>query len=235
MICPTAAPAVHGPCRGTSTSRAPRMARATARPPNGPHHLVGQAVHDHGGRGDLPVVARAGCRCPGSRRTAGRRRRVVAAVVAFGRVGADAAPRAPGSAGLPMIRVTRTALSMITSTRRTRRRALDDREQGPRRRRRQERLVVAGEDHRQRDGPRGVPRREDLRDHPAHRGADDVGAVDAQVVEHRGGVVGHVLQRVHRRAAACRGTERTMLGISGPPTRGRRACWTGRRRGCRSG
>ena len=46
-----------------------------------------------------------------------------------------------------------------------------------------------------------VPGGEDLRDHAAHRRADDVGRVDLQVVEQRGGVVGHVLQRVDRRAA----------------------------------
>jgi hypothetical protein len=46
-----------------------------------------------------------------------------------------------------------------------------------------------------------VPGREDLRDHAAHRGADDVRRVDAQVVEQRGGVVGDVLQRVDGRAA----------------------------------
>ena len=44
----------------------------------------------------------------------------------------------------------------------------------------------------------GEPRREDLGDHAAHRGADDVGAVDAEVIEYRGGVVGHVFQPVVR-------------------------------------
>ena len=34
-----------------------------------------------------------------------------------------------------------------------------------------------------------------LGDHPAHRGADDVGRVDAEVVEQAGGVVGHVAKR----------------------------------------
>ena len=69
------------------------------------------------------------------------------------------------------------------------------------RRRRQHRLVVAGEDHSQRPGPLGKPGREDLGDHAAHRGSDDVCAVDAQMVQQRGGVVGHVLERVDRRAA----------------------------------
>ena len=44
-----------------------------------------------------------------------------------------------------------------------------------------------------------------LGDHPAHRRPDDVGALDAEVVEQADGVGGHVGQRVgHRRAAARR-------------------------------
>jgi hypothetical protein len=41
-----------------------------------------------------------------------------------------------------------------------------------------------------------VPGRDALRDHPAHRCAHDVRAVDVQRVEEPDGVVGHVVQRV---------------------------------------
>ena len=44
--------------------------------------------------------------------------------------------------------------------------------------------------------PLGESRREDLGDHAAHRRPDDVGAVDAEVIQQRGGVVGHVLEPV---------------------------------------
>ena len=37
-----------------------------------------------------------------------------------------------------------------------------------------------------------------LGDHPAHRRADDVGGVDAEVVEQADGVVGHVGEQVGR-------------------------------------
>ncbi len=40
--------------------------------------------------------------------------------------------------------------------------------------------------------------REHLRDHPAHRRADDVRAPDAQRIEDPGGVLRHVVQRVRR-------------------------------------
>ena len=43
-----------------------------------------------------------------------------------------------------------------------------------------------------------MPGGENLGDHSAHRRSDDVGAFDAEVVEDRGSVVGHVLQGVHR-------------------------------------
>ena len=49
---------------------------------------------------------------------------------------------------------------------------------------------------RQRAHPLGVLEREDLGDRPAHRRADDVGGLDAGVVEHGDGVVGHLLERV---------------------------------------
>ena len=42
---------------------------------------------------------------------------------------------------------------------------------------------------------------EDLGDHAAHRPADDVGVVDAQMVQQRRGVVGEIFERVHRRTA----------------------------------
>ena len=46
----------------------------------------------------------------------------------------------------------------------------------------------------------GEPRREDLRDHAAHRRTDDVGLRDVEVIEQGRGVIGHVFQRVRRRA-----------------------------------
>ena len=42
--------------------------------------------------------------------------------------------------------------------------------------------------------------REQLGDHPAHRHPDDVRRPDIKVVEQPGGVVGHVAERVGRRA-----------------------------------
>jgi hypothetical protein len=43
---------------------------------------------------------------------------------------------------------------------------------------------------------------EHLRDHPAHRRADDVRPVDPKMVEEAAGVFGHVDERVRHRAAA---------------------------------
>ena len=43
--------------------------------------------------------------------------------------------------------------------------------------------------------PLGMFDRQGLGDHPAHRGADDVGALDAEVVHQPDRVVGHVAQR----------------------------------------
>ena len=55
----------------------------------------------------------------------------------------------------------------------------------------------------------GMPIGERLGDHPAHRGADDVGGVDPEVVEQPDRVVGHVVERVG--AVDCR--RRPLRGI----------------------
>jgi hypothetical protein len=43
---------------------------------------------------------------------------------------------------------------------------------------------------------------QELRDHPAHRQPDDVGSLDAQVVEQAGGVSGHVVELIGCSAGA---------------------------------
>ena len=61
-------------------------------------------------------------------------------------------------------------------------------------------LAVAGVGHdRRQAGDLGrVADGQRLGDHPAHRDADDVGPLDAEVVEQPGGVVGHVAERGSR-------------------------------------
>ena len=73
-----------------------------------------------------------------------------------------------------------------------------------------------------------------LGDHPAHRRADDVGGVDAEVVEQPDGVGRHVAERVRRlgrtaarRADASIGADRRRRRVGSSST--------GRCRGCRSG
>ena len=78
--------------------------------------------------------------------------------------------------------------------------------------------VVGREDDAQPAGALRMAGGEDLGDHPAHRRAHDVHAFDAEVVEHRGGVVGHVLEGVHRFAAQA-GTPRCTPGRETTPDR----------------
>ena len=96
-------------------------------------------------------------------------------------------------------------------------------------------LVVAGvgHDRRQAAHAAGVPDGERLGDHPAHRGADDVGPVDLERVEEGGRIVGHVVDRVARLGEARRdGREHDALVPREPARRSPR---TGRCPGCRSG
>src|SRR5580693_5187557 len=107
-----------------------------------PLQLVGAAVQDHGGRGDLPVVAQQAAAGDDRAEMPGDAPRVVAAFVGLDRFGADpllgrriagTADDSPDPHGVVGDHVER----------RTRRRAVEDREQGAGGRRRQERLVVA--------------------------------------------------------------------------------------------
>ena len=217
------------PMPSISTRRAPRMA-SDCPPAEGPHQLVGAAVDHHRRRGDLPVVAQQAAAAEDGR-NGGRCRR-------GSRRGRS--PRSPrrGSAlrsrvaGLPMILLTRIAFSMIASRDESFGRA---------------RIAVScfagggsiGCCCWRRSPPASwcamaVPGGEDLRDHPAHRRADDVRLVDFEVVEQRCGVVGHILQRVNRRTAQAE-KRPDHPGVAGRPCGGRSPSWTARRRGCRSG
>ena len=61
------------------------------RPPTGgAHQLVGQAVDDDGGHGDLPVVAAQTAAAEDRAELSGDADRVVAAVEGLGRIGANA-------------------------------------------------------------------------------------------------------------------------------------------------
>ena len=79
----------------------------------------------------------------------------------------------------------------------------------------------------------GMADGERLGDHPAHRHADDVGPLDAEVVEQTGGVVGHVGELVGRlgEAAASRARDDLPAASAAAST----SSSTARCRGCRSG
>ena len=76
--------------------------------------------------------------------------------------------------------------------------------------------------------PLGVLDRDGLGDHPAHRGADQMGASQVERVEQADGVAGHVGQRVGRRRRVARTA--AVQSPAAPRTGASRA----RRRGCRS-
>ena len=64
-----------------------------------------------------------------------------------------------------------------------------------------------GHDRGQRPHPLGLQQRHRLHDHAAHRDADDVRGLDAEVVEQAEGVAGQVVERVRRpRACGARGS-----------------------------
>ena len=69
-----------------------------------------------------------------------------------------------------------------------------------------------GHDRRQRQHAVAVVDRQGLADHAAHRHADDVDAVETEVVEQPDGVDGEVVDRVRRPAAAERGADDVALG-----------------------
>ena len=84
---------------GRSTRRAPGIALAIARPPEGRMSLLGQAVDDDGRHGDPPVVCFQAAAAEDRAEVARYPDRIVAAVERLGRVGADDAPRGPDRPG----------------------------------------------------------------------------------------------------------------------------------------
>ena len=83
------------------------------------------------------------------------------------------------------------------------------------------RFRVGGDEHEALHARR-VPQREALRDEPAHRVADDVRALDAQVLEQRRTVVRHRVD-ARRRIVGSRAADATVVGRDDPKARGERA------------
>ena len=138
----------------------------------------------------------AGCRCPASRRTG-------AACPAGSRSGRPVARRGGatrssdgrklGPLNTAMLRTSNASFSSAGASLAGR---IEGQLDHPPPRHRRQRLARTGHDDAQRRQPFGVAAGQHLRDHAAHRRADDVGSFDAEVVEQRAGVLGHVDERV---------------------------------------
>ncbi len=96
-------------------------------------------------------------------------------------------------------------------------------------------IAGARHDRGEREHPLRALDRHGLGDHPAHRRADDVGPVDAEVVEQADGVVGHVRQRVGHLGQRRRHDSGRRPHEPRATATARRGWSTARRRGCRSG
>ena len=173
----------------------PRDRRGDGSSPGGPHQDVVAPMDHHRRGGDLQVIA--------AQATAAHRRvkmprdalRVIGAVVTLRGVHAQpllGSPiaRASDDAGHPHRVLDDLILGGI------RRRTLDQTQQRLGRRWRQERGVVRRENDAQPASALREACRENLRDHPAHRRPDDVGAFDTQVIEDRNGILSHIVEMV---------------------------------------
>ncbi len=161
------------------------------------HQPVGLAVDDQRRALDPAELGRPVPRGHDRHQLSGRAGRVVAAVVheqrplaerlVIGRIAWRADPREErcdvGGVGLPLLRRLRQQRPHHAEPRHHAR-------PPPAR---------AGHDRAERRDPLGMAGGERLGDHPAHRGADEMGAVDADPVEEAGRVGRHLGQRVARR------------------------------------
>ena len=207
------------PMPSTTTNRAPWIARARLRPLRiAPSDR--RAVDDDRRRADAAGVAQQAAGAEDGVELAQHALRVVAAGASGSRRGGAAASSVGRKLGPLMIAMLRTSTASLVLPRRVLRGRVERQLDHPPPRQRRQRLVRTGHDQRQRRDPVGMAARQHLRDHAAHRRADDVRALDAEVVEQALHVVGHVDERVGHRAACgpSRGAHPRVYRAVGPLT-----------------